>query len=266
MACINAVSFYENRSIEDICHLIQGIGFESIEVSRIPFFEKLTTTGTRKVFADWVKGLGLSMYGFDAWVDFDPYHAREETVGGFKQAIDFASDLDLVQIIAHDGQIDIADGRSPGECLQILIPLFQEIADLSGQNGLKVVLEPHPDTLSMDDTFAIDLIDGIDRCNIGLVYDCCHYGVGQPDTYLQAIKNLAHRIQHIHFSDGDSRTYALHLPLGEGELALDAIVENLQEISFNGTLTSDMYNYPLLEDGAKRNLERIKMVEEKLGL
>ena len=266
MACINAVSFYENRSIEDICHIIRRIGFESMEVSRIPFFEKLTTTSTRKVFANLVKELGLSTYGFDAWVNFDPYHAREETIKGFKQAIDFASDLDLGQIITHDGHMDITEGKSPGECLKILIPLFQEIADLSDQKGLKVVLEPHPDTLSMDDIFAIDLIDGIDRHNIGLVYDCCHYGVGQPNTYIQAIKNLAHRIQHIHFSDGDCRTYALHLPLEEGELALDAIIENLQEIGFNGTLTSDMYNYPLLEEGAKRNLKRIKEVEEKLGL
>ena len=85
MACINAVSFHENRSIEDICHIIRRIGFESMEVSRIPFFEKLTTTSTRKVFANWVKELGLSTYGFDAWVNFDPYHAREETIKGFKK-------------------------------------------------------------------------------------------------------------------------------------------------------------------------------------
>ena len=266
MARINAVSFYEYRSVEEICRIIQEAGFDSIEVSRIPFFEKLVTPGTRKTFARWVQRLGLSLYGFDAWVDFDPYNKRGQTLSGFQRAIDFTADMDLGQIITHDGQKHTAQGRSPIECLQILIPFFQEVADLAAQKGLKVVLEPHPDTMSMDDAFAIDLVDGVGRESVGLVYDCCHYGVGQPDTYLWAIEKLGPRIYHVHFSDGDRRTYALHLPLGEGELDLDAIIEALKAIGFQGTMTNDLYNYPLLEDGARRNVARIREIEEKLGV
>lgn len=266
MSRINTVSFYENRSIEEICRIVREAGFDSMEVSRIPFFEKLITPGLRKTFAEWAKKIGLSMLGFDAWVDFDPYKAREKTLLGFKRAIDFAADLNLGQIITHDGQKHIAQGRSPAECLRVLIPFFQEVADLAQKKGLKVVLEPHPDTLSMDDAFAIDLVDGVGRENLGLVYDCCHYGVGQPDTYVQAIEKLSHRIYHLHFSDGDRRTYALHLPLGEGKLDLDAIIEALKAIGFSGTLTNDLFNYPLLEDGARRNAARIPEVEERLGL
>ncbi len=266
MVRINAVSFHENRSIEEICRIIVEAGFDSMEVSRIPFFEKLTTPSLRAAFASWVERLGLSLYGFDAWVDFDPYGAREDTLLGFKRAIDFAADLDLGQIVTHDGQKHIAQGRSPSECLRVLIPFFREVADLAQENGLKVVLEPHPDTMSMDDAFAIELVDGVGRENLGLVYDCCHYGVGQPDTYVQAIGKLSHRIYHLHFSDGDRQTYALHLPLGEGELDLDAIIEALKGIGFSGTLTNDLYNYPMLEDGARRNAERIRDVEERLGL
>jgi sugar phosphate isomerase/epimerase len=90
--------------------------------------------------------------------------------------------------------------------------------------------------------------------------------VGQPETYVQAIYKLSHRIYHLHFSDGDRRTYALHLPLSEGELELDAIIEALKAIGFRGTLTNDLYNYPLLFDGALRNAARITEVEERLGL
>ena len=266
MARINAVSFYENRSIEQICQIVYNAGFDSMEVSRIPFFEKLVTPGTRKTFAGWARDLGLTLYGFDAWVDFDPYEARDKTLEDFGRAIDFAADLHLGQIITHDGQKHLMRGRSPAECLSRLIPFFQEVADFAAQEQLKVVLEPHPDTLSMEDAFAVDLVDGIGRENVGLVYDCCHYGVGQPDAYVQAIEKLAHRIHHVHFSDGDRRTYALHLPLGEGELDLDAVLEALSAIGFRGTLTNDLYNYPLLEDGARRNAARIRQIENELGL
>jgi sugar phosphate isomerase/epimerase len=267
MACINAVSFYEHRTIEQIGRVIHSAGFDTMEISRIPFFEKLITTATRRTFARWAESLGLNLHGFDAWVDFDPYEARSETLEGFRKAIDFAADLNLEQIITQDGPKHILmRGRSAAECLDALIPFFQEVADLAAQRRLKVLLEPHPDTLSMDDVFGLDLVDGIARENLGLVYDCCHYGVGQPDTYIQAIQKLGSRIYHVHFSDGDGRTYALHLPLGEGELDLQGILEALKDIGFHGTLTNDLYNYPLVEDGARRNAERIREIEHELGL
>lgn len=264
MPRINAVSFYEHRSIEEICRIVHDAGFDSMEVSRIPFFEKLVTPETRAAFARWSGQLGLSLYGFDAWVDFDPYGAYDATLEGFQRAIDFAADLQLGQLITCEGAKP--DGRTPSECLPVLVRLFQEVADRADANGLRVVLEPHPDTLGMDDAFAVELVDSVGRDNLGLLYDCCHYAVGQPETYVQAIEKLGSRIRHVHFSDGDRRTYALHLPLGDGELDLDGIVAALRGVGFDGTLTNDLFNYPLLEDGARRNVEPIREVERRLGI
>jgi 2-keto-myo-inositol isomerase len=266
MARVNAVSFYRNMGVEEICQIVTRAGYDSLEVSRIPFFEELTTSDRRRAFIERAKDIGLSLYGFDAWVDFDPYLSRENTLRGFDSAISFSSDLELGQIIAHDGQIEITQGRSPEQCLSVLVPFFREVADRAGEVGLRVVLEPHPDTLSMDDSFAVDLIDGIERENVGLVYDCCHYGVGQPETYLQAIERLNHRIHHIHYSDGDKATYALHLPPGKGSLDLDAIVEALKAIGFGGTLTHDLYNCPNLEQEVLRSSPKIREVEDLLEL
>jgi sugar phosphate isomerase/epimerase len=118
----------------------------------------------------------------------------------------------------------------------------------------------------MHNSWAIDLVDGLQRDNVGLLYDACHYGVGQPDSYVDSIVALGRRIRHVHFSDGDRRTYALHLPLGDGELDLPGVVAALKKIEFAGTLTNDLYNYPLLEDGARRNVDGIRRVERELNL
>ncbi len=265
MARINAVSLHEYRPLEQICHLARGAGFDSLEVSRPPFFEKLTTRSTRRTFLRWARDLGLSLYGFDAWVDFDPYARREETLEGFRRAIEFAADLDLGQVLTQDGPKHLLmRGRTPSQCLEALAPFFQEVADLAAARNLKVVIEPHPDTLSMEDSFAVELIDRIARPNAGLVYDCCHYGVGQPDTYLEAIGRLGARIHHVHFADGDRRTYALHLPPGEGELDLQGVVAALRGIDFKGTMTCDLYNYPLIEDGARRCAALVRRIEREL--
>ncbi|MBM3845432.1 MAG: sugar phosphate isomerase/epimerase [Verrucomicrobia bacterium] len=266
MPCINAVSFHQDPFPESICRKVCDAGFDALEVSRPPFFERFTTTGTRKVFAAYAARNGLRLRGFDCWVEVEPYRARAETLNGFRAAIAFAADLELGMIISHDPWAHVNQDRSPTECLRQNIALFQEVADLAAARQLRLVFEPHPDTLSMDNAWAIDFIDGLQRPNVGLLYDCCHYGVGQPKTYLEAITTLGRRIQHIHYSDGDRRTYALHLPLGDGELDLPGVVAALKSIGFRGTLTNDMYNYPLLEEGARRNVEKLREVERALGI
>jgi sugar phosphate isomerase/epimerase len=266
MARINAVSFHETPSGEAICRLVRDSGFDSIELSRPPFYHNLTTRDARQAFAGWLSELGLTMYGFDAWVEVEPFADFDGTLAEFQRAIDFAADLDLGMIITHDPWLRVVGDRAAGACMKILVPFFARLAEMAAAAELDVVLEPHPDTLTMDNHIAIDLVDGVGCENLGLLYDCCHYGVGQPDAYVEAIAALGRRIRHVHFSDGDRATYALHLPLGEGNLELDAIVAALKEVGFSGTLTNDLYNYPLLERGARHNADRIREVERQLQL
>src|SRR5262245_2371497 len=230
MARINAVSFHEDPYPESICRKVKEAGFDSLELSRPAFFNKFPTAATRHAFAAWAGRLGLSLHGFDCWVDVEPYKARAETLDGFRKAMEFASDLCLGIVISHDSWANVNQDRTPAECLRQNSDLFREVADLAAARNLTLVFEPHPDTLSMDNAWAIDFVDGLNRPNAGLLYDCCHYGVGQPDGYITAITQLGPRIKHVHFSDGDRKTYALHLPLGEGELDLRGIVAALKGI------------------------------------
>ncbi|MFH1009164.1 MAG: sugar phosphate isomerase/epimerase family protein [Candidatus Latescibacterota bacterium] len=270
MPRLNAVSFHEDHSIESICRKIKAAGFDAVEVSRPPFYYRLVSAGTRKRFAEWASELGLFCYGFDCWVEVEPYAAFDETVADFQRAIDWAVDLDLGMVISHDPWAKVNGDRSPEACLKATIDLFQRVADRCHEGGLGLTFEPHPDTLSMENSWAIDFIDalaeGRPEGSIGILYDLCHYGVGQKDDAVDSIGVLGKRIRHLHFSDGDQETYALHLPLGDGCIDLEGSIAALKAIGFDGTLTNDLFNYPLLEDGARRNAGPIAEVEQKLGL
>jgi sugar phosphate isomerase/epimerase len=241
-------------------------GFDAIEVSRPPFYSKLTTTQTRARFAEWAAEHTLRLYGFDCWVDVLPFSAMRETLEGFGAAVDFARELNLRLLISHDAWAEDLQDHTPTQSLDAHIKMFRRVSDMCLDAGLELVFEPHPNTLSMNNEWCIDFIDGLERTNVGILYDCCHYGVGQPDQYVDGIHRLGTRIRHLHFSDGDRHSYALHLPLGDGELDLPAIIRALQSISFRGTITNDLFNYPLLEDGARRNAPKIREVERALGI
>jgi sugar phosphate isomerase/epimerase len=266
MPCINAVSFHEDPSIESICRKIRQAGFDAVELSRPPFFAKLTAPSTQVRFAEWAAEQNLRLYGFDCWVDVRPASAAEATLSGFRAAVDFAQALDLKLLISHDAWTEDTQGDSPAASLSLHLELFRRVADMCLEADLDLVFEPHPNTRSMDNRWCIDFVDGLERTNVGILFDCCHYGVGQPNGYTEAIRQLGHRIRHVHFSDGDRRTYALHLPLGDGELDLDGIVAALRATDFRGTLTNDLFNYPLLEDGARRNAPKIEEVERALRI
>ncbi|MEZ6072843.1 MAG: TIM barrel protein [Pirellulales bacterium] len=153
----------------------------------------------------------------------EPYTAFDETLADFGRAVNWAAELELRMIISHDPWRHVngsraggVHGNQPG-----IVPAR---GGPCAAKQLQLVFEPHPDTLSMQNAWAIEFIDtlaeGHPAGSVGILYDCCHYGVGQPEAYVDTISELGERIRHVHYSDGDRETYALHLAPGDGSLDL----------------------------------------------
>lgn len=250
--CGNSITF-QDYTAEDACQRLAAAGCNAVEMWP-PHLAGCKTPALLKQFRDFAAELGLELWGYNAvGADyFQPFGAQanyNRTLAGLKADVDHALELGVDDVMVWEGVRPSASNMPDADLLAVLVSLFSEAIDYARPKGVRFTAEPHPFTLGMNNDFMKQLCDQLDRECFGVLFDFCHYGVGQPDSYVEAIYDLGPRIQHLHYSDTDGVTSELHYPPGKGLLDLAAMNQALKEIGFAGTSTLDMYGYPVPEQG-----------------
>lgn len=179
---------------------------------------------------------------------------------GLCQDIDVTAALGMPHLLTWEGRIPTGASRKDrfGWILSDTTELFLRAVEYGARKDVQLSLEVHPYTLGIDTEWMVALLDRVGSRTFGVTYDCCHYGVGQPDTYVDAIRQLGRRIRHVHFSDSDRVSSEVHFAPGTGCLDLAAIVKAFKAIPFTGTVMQDLWLYPLPEEGARTGIPRIR--------
>ncbi len=250
--CGNSITF-QHYTAEEACQRLARTGCNAVEMWP-PHLAGCPTPALLKQFRDFAAELGLELWGYNAvGADyFQPFGSQanyDRTLAGLKADIDHALELGVEDLMVWEGLRPPDSDMPDADLLAVLVALFTEAIDYAGPKGVRFSAEPHPFTLGMNNGFMKQLCDRLDRKHFGVLFDFCHYGVGQPETYVDAIYDLGSRIEHLHYSDTDGVTSELHYPPGKGLLDLAAMNQALKAIGFAGTSTLDMYGYPVPEQG-----------------
>lgn len=258
--------------IEDALARMAQWGFEGIEVCS-PDVAKCGTLALKKQFADRVASFGLKLVRYnvaaaDYFAPLERGKVPRAILDGLQRDIDTAAALGLNQLLTWEGRPSPAAGPADihSWILEQTVSLFEKTLAYARQRDVRLSVEVHPFTLGVDLDFLIELCDRLDPDFFSVTYDCCHFGVGLPQTYINAIRKLGQRIKHVHFSDSDQRSSELHFPPGKGCLDLPGIVKALKEIEFKGSMMLDLWLYPLPIEGSKIGVPYLRGVMAELGL
>lgn len=248
------------------------LGFTRIEMWQ-QHLHRCRTPELRRLFVQYAAGLGISMGGLN--VVGEPYYQPfgtedewEKTLKGLCSDVDYALSLGTRDVLIWEGVRPSA--MSDAQCLDLLLPklirLFSEAIAYAAPRGVRFLTEPHPFTVGMSDDFLIALCDALPQKSFGITFDFCHYGVGRPRDYIDAVQKLGRRIRHIHFSDSDMQTSELHLVAGEGHMDIEGLLHMFKNIGYSGTLTVDLYGHPTPMYAARAVIPQAKQACEFLGI
>ena len=261
---------FHTYTLEQVCKVNLELGFEGLELWRDHLWA-VKTPELAQQFLEWVRKIGLSITALNN-VDsknFNPYLSEESystTLSTLKADADLASLLSIKDVLAFEGR-DPRNGNGDRDLLlRTISKLYKEAIEYSSTKGIRFLIEPHPFTIGMDLEFLIKLCDSLDAKYFGVLYDCSHFSVAKPSAYIEAIKILGKRIKHIHFSDSDLKTSELHYPPGAGKLDIQGILRAFKEIDYDGTVTLDLWGYPLPIEGSRLGMQKLKEAIHYLGI
>ena len=259
---------YFHDPLETTLPIMADLGYDQIEIchSQITDFK---TPELRGQFREYVESLEMKLVGSNV-----PDSAYFQTLGssedvkvalaGIERDLDIAADLGANYLITYEGRVPpgSTDVIIFGRLLDDTVELLQQASSYGAERNIDVLIEIHPFTLGINLDFAVQLCDRVNMENFGIAYDSCHFAVGLPNGYIDAIRVLEHRIKHVHFSDSDQSNSELHFPPGRGCLDMDGIVQALKEISFSGCWMLDLYLYPLPVYGSREGLTYMRKMLE----
>jgi myo-inositol catabolism protein IolH len=262
--------------------LVAELGYQHIELSPredfLPFFvhpraDRATVAAFRKELA----GAGVeiaSVLPLYKWSGPDE-DERQAAVRYWRRAIQITVDLGCgVMNSEFNGRPEQAAASEAQfwRSLEELLPIFE-------REGVRLVLEPHPDDFMEDGRGAVDLIRGIDNELVSFLY-CAPHTFHQGGNLADVMRYAGPLLTQLHIADtfdhtgssglryivnppGSTARVHQHLDVGQGEVDWDLFFATLAEVGFDGIATVCVFAW---EERARESLRfNREKVQEYLG-
>lgn len=249
--------------------LVAELGYEWVELSPredfTPFFnhprvDDATVQAFRKELA--AAGVGVSsVLPLYRWSGPDE-EDRRAAVRYWKRAIQISSDLGVDTMNSEFN----GNPRETAACERQFWASMEELLPLFENEGIRLVLEPHPDDWEEDGKRAVDLVRGINNPNVSFLY-CAPHTFHQGNDARGIIDKAGDLLTMVHVADsfdhnassglryivnppGSPVTVHQHLDIGQGEVDFDELFAALESVGFDGIVTSCVFAW---EERAKES-------------
>jgi len=261
----------------ELPRLVSDLGYRYIELSPrddfLPFFlhprvDKAGVAAFRKALAD-AEVEVASVLPLYRWSGPDE-DERQAAVRYWKRAIEITVDLGVTVMNSEfNGRPSLA-AESEAQfwrSMEELLPIFE-------REGVRLVLEPHPDDFIEDGIEGVNMVRGLNSDLVSFLY-CAPHTFHQGGDLAAVMKHAGPLLTQLHIADsfdhrgssglryivnppGSTARVHQHLDMGQGEVDWDLFFRTLAEVEFDGIATVCVFAWEeRAEDSARFNLARI---------
>jgi myo-inositol catabolism protein IolH len=254
--------FYSTQSFLELPDTVAALGYDWMELSPkadfIPFFSypKVDDAGVRalkKRAAD--AGVGIaSVLPVQRWSGPDS-DQRRAAVRSWKRIIQITVDLGVDVINSEFNGRPEAPETAEAHFMQSL----EELLPILEAEGIKLVLEPHPDDFIEDGHAAVNAIRGLNKDWISFLY-CTPHTFHQGNDATGIITAAADKVSYVHLADtldhtacnglryivnppGSTVRVHQHAEMGRGEVNFDEVFAALAAVGFDGVISSCVFGW-----------------------
>ena len=267
----------------ELPRLVADLGYRYIELSPrddfLPFFlhPRIDSSGVA-AFRSALSSAGVqvsSVLPLYRWSGPDE-DARQAAVRYWKRAIQITVDLGVdvmnSEFNGRPSQPDVSEAQF-WRSLEELLPILE-------REGVRLVLEPHPDDFIEDGIAGVDLVRGINSPNVSFLY-CAPHTFHQGGDLAAVMRHAGPLLTHVHLADsfdhrgssglryivnppGSTARIHQHLDIGQGEVDWDLFFRTLNEVGFDGIATVCVFAWEeRASESSRFNLARVNEYLDK---
>ncbi|MFI7602062.1 sugar phosphate isomerase/epimerase family protein [Actinoplanes sp. NPDC049681] len=201
---------------------------------------------------------------------------RQAAVRYWKRAIQITVDLGVnVMNSEFNGRPEAAPASEAQfwRSLEELLPVLE-------REGVRLVLEPHPDDFVEDGIEGVNLVRGINSDLVSFLY-CAPHTFHQGGDLAAVMRHAGPLLTQVHIADsfdhrgssglryivnppGSTARIHQHLDIGQGEVDWDLFFRTLHEVRFDGIATVCVFAWEeRAEDSCRHNLAQINQYVDK---
>jgi len=169
--------------------------------------------------------------GFGSYLGEDADKGRADAVAFVQHNVDLAVALGAEHFSFAEGRLP--EGADEDEMWERLVRTLKEAAPYAEQHGVTMQIELHPGLIASTPEKAPRLIEDVGSPAVRICLDFCHANVITQGDPVPMIEACAGCLGAIHIADG-IQVSGLHLPIGRGEIDVDACIRAVKNVGHDG--------------------------------
>ena len=283
-------------NLEEAASLFSNIGMDAIEIifqdDYHCGFNWSSTDREINAYKEYVSNLGMEVSCIVAYAsDFNclEQKKREDAMNEVKKCIEIADLLSSKYIRIYGGKFLTGDDHF-GEKREKLIDSMRFLAEYAGKSGISLIIENHFNTMTTGPLITIDIVNEINKKNVGILYDQANISFLSGEEYEECIRIQKSKISYVHvkdfiFKDVSKKFYAGSVShvneseravssriVGDGVLPWPDILNELYKIGYDGFLSLEYErrwhpnDLPPAEIGMKKSFDYISNILKRLSI